>query len=701
MQNGSPSLQDVRALLERDGHKPVLLYIPAKEKGPHYPGWQNITYEQTQSLKYQRLLQEHPNTGVLLGVDDLCQIDCDTDPFLDAMLESNLVFTRTLRTHGARGGGLWFYLKGNRPQRVIALKVKADSPLAIGAKGTPDKDGMITVGELRCGGCQSLIRGIHPLGCFYQWLMHEVPLTIDFSTIVWPSDIATPWETEHRTGVEEGTAPYDQFELLRRAIAKVSIDLLWQHFGFPERRHNPVPSPFRTDNTRGHDSFSVYDQGRRFKDHNASYEHHRGDSFDFYQLGMRQDAKTAFVGFVELAGLGDELRRNRSDAAKGTKQKDSAETQEQQADTEEPQRILIEFLRPSQVLAYDPPPGIVLAGDNHIVRDAVFVLAGAPGVGKSRLIVWLARCGALEVPWMGYDVHTQFRTLIIQNENGRYRLKLEFEGLDCPQLEDYLLITPPPPFGLCFDRREFREQLKVVADNFQPHLVAIDPWNAAARDDRAKDYLETFNDIRTVFPPGFDGPAIGIVAHTRKPYPNERASGRALLNLLAGSYVLTSVPRSAWVVQAASDDVEDERIVLTCSKNNDGQFGARSAWMRHNGLFVPVDSFDWETFDHPEGKADRYNGTIEDLFEMIPVVSPISRADLVAKVSGKIGQNRFKEFLAELLRKGRIFIHKIPNPVMGFRSFAGYAKTPPKDTDIDVDIDEGSDNDTDIEEDPR
>jgi len=698
MQNGSPTLQDVRALLERDGHKPVLLYIQAKEKGPHYAGWQNITYEQTQNIKYQRLLHEHPNTGVLLGVDDLCQIDCDTGPFLNAMLESNPVFTTTLRTHGARGGGLWFYLKGNRPQRVAALKVKADFPLAVGAKGAPDRDGMITVGELRCGGCQSLIRGIHPTGCFYQWLVHEVPLTIDFSTIVWPSDIATPWEPEHRPRAgEEGGDASNDLELLRRAIAKVSIDLLWQHFGFPQGRHNPVPSPFRTDNTPGHDSFSVYDQGRRFKDHKADYEHHRGDSYDFYQLGMRQDASQAFVGFVELAGLGAELRKN----ASTQRSRDMGDDGEAPEGEEQKPRIMIEFLRPSQVLAYDPPPGIVLAGDNHIIRDAVFVLAGAPGVGKSRLIVWLARCGALEVPWMGYDVHVQFRTLIIQNENGRYRLKLEFEGLNCKKLEDCLLITPPPPFGLCFDRREFREQLKAAADTFQPNLVAVDPWNAACRDDRQKDYIDTFNDIRTVFPPGLDGPAIGIVAHTRKPYPNERASGRALLNLLAGSYVLGSIPRSVWVVQAASDDVDDERIVLTCCKNNDGQLGARSAWERRNGLFVPVENFDWEEFNYPEGKTPRYNGTIEDLFGMIPVVQPIKRLELLSKAKGKISKHNVPEFLAELLRKGRIFIHKIPNPIPGTRWLVGYAKTPPQNTDVDIDIEDDSDHDTDIEDDPR
>jgi len=93
------------------------------------------------------------------------------------------------------------------------------------------------------------------------------------------------------------------------------------------------------------------------------------------------------------------------------------------------------------------------------------------------------------------------------------------------------------------------------------------------------------------------------VAHTRKPKTDERASGRALLNLLAGSYVLGSVPRTVFVIQAASDNTTDNRIVWTCCKNNDGELGARSAWERRNGLFAPVTDFDWDTFDAPEKDA--------------------------------------------------------------------------------------------------
>ena len=182
--------------------------------------------------------------------------------------------------------------------------------------------------------------------------------------------------------------------------------------------------------------------------------------------------------------------------------------------------------------------------------------------------------------------------MIVQNENGRFRLKKEFSELDSRLLDRFVRVSEPPPFGLTFDDLEFREDLSAIIAQFRPDLVIIDPWNAAARDEKARNYQDTFNLIRQVVPAGDDGPAIGIVAHTRKPQSDERVNGRALLNLLAGSYVLGSVPRTVFVMQAASDDVTDDRIVWTCCKNNDGELGKRSAWIRRNGLFDALTDFD-------------------------------------------------------------------------------------------------------------
>jgi hypothetical protein len=264
------------------------------------------------------------------------------------------------------------------------------------------------------------------------------------------------------------------------------------------------------------------------------------------------------------------------------------------------QPIFIEFLAPSQIMKYTPPADLVLVGDYHLVRGTVVVVGGPPGVGKSRSTLALAEAGATKFEWFGYHVHCYFKTLVIQNENGLFRLQREITEIDQPRLEQYLRVCPPPPFGMCFWREEFRDQLKRFAEYFGPQVVAMDPWNAIARDERAKDYLETFDIIRQVFPQGEAGPVLLIAAHTRKPTEGERANGRALLNLLAGSYVLGSVPRVVFVMQHASDDVAEDRVVWTCCKNNDGGLGQQSAWVRQNGIFTPVANFDWASWNEGE-----------------------------------------------------------------------------------------------------
>ena len=287
----------------------------------------------------------------------------------------------------------------------------------------------------------------------------------------------------------------------------------------------------------------------------------------------------------------------------------------------------IQFFSPSELRAYRPPDGHVRVGDCHIVRGIVTVIGGAPGVGKSRAAVALSVAGATSKDWFGLKVHTKFKTMVIQNENGRFRLSREFADMDCPALEDFVRVSEPPPFGLAFDNGEFTAKLIAELDAFKPDVVVLDPWNAVACDEKAKDYLETFKLIRSVLPVGDAAPALVIVAHTRKPKADERATGRGLLNLLAGSYVLGSVPRCAFVLQAASDDPEDDCVVWTCCKNNDGELGGRSAWHRENGLFTPATDFDWETFDAPAG--DRPTVKVTDVAAVLDNGRLLRKAELV------------------------------------------------------------------------
>jgi AAA domain len=272
----------------------------------------------------------------------------------------------------------------------------------------------------------------------------------------------------------------------------------------------------------------------------------------------------------------------------------------------------IRFFAPSELRDWRPDTDILLVGDCNIMRGETFVIAGEPGVGKSLGATQLALSGATQRDWFGLTVHRQFRTMIVQTENGRYRLRLEFSSFDCSQVEDFIRVSEPPPFGLTLTNSEFQADISAALNSFKPECVVFDPWNAAARDDKIREYAETFDALRNLLPTGSDKPALGIVAHTRKPQPNEkRTGGTGLMHLLAGSYILTSVPRCIFVMTRGSQDETDDSVVFFNPKNSNGANVPRSAWHRKLSGFVPATDFDWEKFDRPP--EERRTITLEHL----------------------------------------------------------------------------------------
>ncbi|MCW1914147.1 AAA family ATPase [Luteolibacter sp. GHJ8] len=250
---------------------------------------------------------------------------------------------------------------------------------------------------------------------------------------------------------------------------------------------------------------------------------------------------------------------------------------------------------------FQAPPDFKLMGECHLTRGSLTVLGGWPGVGKSRAALALAIAGARGVPWLGHRVHARFRTLIIQCENGPHRLKEELaEALQGQGtvLDDSLLITPPPPYGLAFQEAGFRQELREKIASFKPGLVIIDPWNRAADGDKQADYRTALDSIFECLPEDpAEKPALLVIHHMRKKSGEvSRKQGRDLLHELAGSYQIGSAARCVFVLEAASNDTCDNAVVLTCCKNNDGVEGAPSAWFRRNGLFEPNPEFDMAGF---------------------------------------------------------------------------------------------------------
>lgn len=220
---------------------------------------------------------------------------------------------------------------------------------------------------------------------------------------------------------------------------------------------------------------------------------------------------------------------------------------------------------------------------------------------------------------MGHPVHSKFRTIILQAENGIARLKREFSDIETGNvdLDEYLRITPPPQYGLDFHSKEFRDYLRAAIEHFGAGVLVIDPWNRVVEDDKQKDYklaIDAINDALPVNPA--DKPAVVIVTHLRKQVAGEkRKRGRELLAELSGSNFLASAPRCVFILEPATSDMKDDRVILTTAKNNDGQDEEpASAWHRRNGLFQPCEGFDWDTYWNGGAGGDaRRKVTLDDL----------------------------------------------------------------------------------------
>ena len=73
------------------------------------------------------------------------------------------------------------------------------------------------------------------------------------------------------------------------------------------------------------------------------------------------------------------------------------------------------------------------------------------------------------------------------------------------------------------------------------------------------------------------------------------------MHLLAGSYILSSVPRTIFVVVRGTVEETDNSVVLFNPKNSNGPCIGRTAWERTLAGFYPLPDFDWKAFDSGSG----------------------------------------------------------------------------------------------------
>lgn len=301
------------------------------------------------------------------------------------------------------------------------------------------------------------------------------------------------------------------------------------------------------------------------------------------------------------------------------------------------QKIMITFRSPRSFARYEPPENELLVGDYHIMKGEIFVIGGPPGIGKSRAATQLAVCGVTGQDWLGLKVHCPFKTMIIQNENGPRRLMNEYQSRDniLPQLESKIVISEPPPYGMRFTDPIFKTQLLEAIKSFEPDVIILDPWNSVAKDDNMREYGAAFDTLLGALPQGEERPAVGIVAHTRKPKSEEkRTGGNQMMNLLAGSYILSSKPRSVFIMVHANEvDETDKRRVWFNPKNNNGLESQRSAWLMKEDGFSQIKGFEWDAFD----EGPRVRATMTEGFVRTALSEPVDRKGAITRLVDESG----------------------------------------------------------------
>jgi hypothetical protein len=326
---------------------------------------------------------------------------------------------------------------------------------------------------------------------------------------------------------------------------------------------------------------------------------------------------------------------------------------------------MVQFYSPMDLLAYQPPPDYCLVGDKHIARGEFSILAGDSGSRKSRALLWLAVLGMLGCGnWLGFEVRSKFRTLILQNENGLTRLHddmlaLEQSGIvKIAELQEWLRVSVIPFGGRPLGNLDFQREVKAELGSFKPGLMGLDPFNEAVEDETLKEFSRGLAELRRMLHGVEPPPACMILHHFRKPKAEDARSGRSLAHLLSGSYKLRSAGRSLIAVQLASNEVNEDRLVVTCLKNNNGPYGQRTAWLRKAAWFEPLPDFDLTKFDSGGEKheAKVKEEHIRQLFKderwlqrskAVPMLEKIAQVGRSAAYEALKWNGRFADMLTE------------------------------------------------------
>lgn len=243
----------------------------------------------------------------------------------------------------------------------------------------------------------------------------------------------------------------------------------------------------------------------------------------------------------------------------------------------------LSFLTPEEILAIPQDPAENILGDRLLTKRGQLVIAGAGGVGKSRIALQLAASSILGIPFITLPTFSRgLRWMILQAENDTRRQQSDLVGLRdfCGErwgeVQDRLilhaLVSETDGF-LNLDHPDARAGIRQALDLHRPDVVVVDSlYNVAVGDlNKDADMRETLTLLASVLRHRNPSRALVVIHHARTgKNALQGMLGHDRASFSRNSKVLHSWARGMVNVAPLSGDRND-LLAFVCGKASNGR----------------------------------------------------------------------------------------------------------------------------------
>lgn len=315
--------------------------------------------------------------------------------------------------------------------------------------------------------------------------------------------------------------------------------------------------------------------------------------------------------------------------------------------------------QPAAFRAFQPPPDMNLVGGGYVRRRQLTTLIGPPGVGKSRLSLWLACLHISGRPFMGMDCQNgPAKWLFFGNENDPMRQKHDldwfYRNLTATEQAKvdanlYLHVIDKPDDGIITlaDPDAYRK-LCASLKQVQPDVVVFDPWGnmIEGNENDNEEVRRTLKLLIRAISENCPTAAIIVIHHARtgKATAIEAGNNYSGGSLGRGSKALVSSARCELALWPG-DSEDSSKLVLTCEKANNVQKFEPKGLLFENGVYRQDDAFDLKAWrDDIEGNRSGKSISIKDLVGMVKDGCHKS-TDITARAMDEFGVSRRTVFV--------------------------------------------------------